>query len=145
MISCDVNVLVYAYNQDERRSADYRRWLEDAVNGPEPFGLSSMVVSGFLRVVTHPKVLVAPIDTDTALDLVAELRQGPAVVPMEPGGRHWTIFESLCRAVGAKGNAVPDTYLAALAVEHGCTWYSADRGFTRFPGLQFRQPLDSTP
>jgi predicted nucleic acid-binding protein len=56
VIACDVNVLVYAYNEDAPRHVDYRAWLERAA-GPEPFGLAPQVESGFVRVVTHPKVL----------------------------------------------------------------------------------------
>ena len=37
---------------------------------------------------------------------------------------------------------VPDAYLAALAIEHGATWITTDRGFARFPGLRWRLPLD---
>jgi hypothetical protein len=44
--------------------------------------------------------------------------------------------------VEAKGNLVPDAYLAALAIEHGCEWISADRDFARFPGLRWRHPFD---
>ncbi len=142
MISCDVNVLVYAYNADQPQHADYRDWLVAAANGDEPFGLSSLVASGFVRVATHPKVLSTPLSTRAALDRVAELRAGPAVVPMEPGRRHWSIFTALCNAVAARGNAVPDAYLAALAIEHGAQWHSADRGFARFRGLRHRHPLD---
>jgi predicted nucleic acid-binding protein len=35
-----------------------------------------------------------------------------------------------------------DAYFAALAIEHGCEWITADRGFARFPGLRWRHPLD---
>lgn len=144
MIACDVNVLVYAYNEDAPRHAEYRTWLESSANGAEPVGLSSIVASGFVRVVTHPKVLARPLTVEAAIELIDDLRSAPAVVPLEPGRQHWTIFTGLCRAVLARGNAVPDAYLAALALEQGCTWYSGDRGFARYPGLRFRHPLDPT-
>jgi len=70
------------------------------------------------------------------------LADAPAVVAMEPGSRHWSLFAKLCRQVTARGNTVPDAYLAALAIEHDAEWYSADRGFARFPGLRHRHPLD---
>jgi uncharacterized protein len=142
VIACDVNVLVHAYNLAAPRHAEYRAWLEAATGGAEPFGLSSIVASGFLRIFTHPKVLGKPIATDVAVQLVDSLRAAPAVVPLEPGRQHWTLFTDLCRAVSARGNAIPDAYLAALALEHGCTWYTADRGFARYPGLRSRHPLD---
>jgi toxin-antitoxin system PIN domain toxin len=142
VIACDVNVLVYAHNRDDPRHDEYREWVDRAAGGAEPFGLSPLVASGFLRVVTHPKVFAVPVAIAAALDAVAGLWAAPAVVPLTPGRRHWSIFASLCRAVGAKGNAVPDAYLAALALEQGCTWFSADRGFARYPGLRWRHPLD---
>jgi hypothetical protein len=142
VISCDVNVLIYAHHADDSRHDQYLDWLEAAVNGDRPFGLPSLVCSGFLRIVTHPKVLTRPLATDDALDILERLRDAPAVVPLEPGRRHWSIFSRLCRRVSARGNAVPDAYLAALAIEHDCEWNSADRGFARFPGLRARHPFD---
>jgi len=44
--SCDVNVLVYAYDIRHPRKAEYVEWLEDVANGPEDFGLPSQVLSG---------------------------------------------------------------------------------------------------
>jgi predicted nucleic acid-binding protein len=44
--------------------------------------------------------------------------------------------------VEAKGNLVPDAYLAALAIESGCEWVTTDRDFARFSGLRWRHPLD---
>ncbi len=142
MISCDVNVLVYAHNADQPGHDDYRGWLEAAASGAQPFGLSSLVASGFVRVVTHPRVLSRPLQASAALELLDRLRAAPAVVPMEPGRRHWSLFAELCRAVSARGNTVPDAYLAALAIEHGAEWHSADRGFARFRDLRFRHPLE---
>ena len=34
-----------------------------------------------------------------------------------------------------------DAYFAALAIESGSEWITADRGFARFPGLRWRHPL----
>ncbi len=47
----------------------------------------------------------------------------------------------LCVEVGAKGNLVPDAYLAAMAIEAGCEWVTTDRDFSRFKGLRWRHPL----
>lgn len=142
MIACDVNVLVHAFNADDPQHEPYREWLETAAAGPEPVGLASVVASGFIRVVTHPKVLSEPLGVVDALDLVAALRAAPAVVPLDPGPRHWELFDDLCRRTGARGNAVPDAFLAALAIEHGCEWVTADRGFARYPRLRLRHPIE---
>ena len=59
---------------------------------------------------------------------------------MTPGPRHWEIFARLCRESEARGNLVPDAYLAALAIESGCEWVTTDRDFSRFPGLRWKTP-----
>lgn len=61
---------------------------------------------------------------------------------MSPGERHWEIFTRLCRSARARGNLVPDAYLAALAIESGTEWITTDRDYARFPGLRWRHPLD---
>lgn len=50
-------------------------------------------------------------------------------------------FVRLCREAGAKGDLVPDAYLAALAIETGSEWVTTDRDFARFSGLCRRHPL----
>lgn len=93
-------------------------------------------------IVTHPRILTAPLPPTQAMDITDRLMAAPSAVAMNPGRRHWSIFGELCRKVEVKGNTVPDAYLAALAIEHGCEWNTTDRGFARFPGLRWRHPLD---
>jgi toxin-antitoxin system PIN domain toxin len=138
----DVNVLVYAHRPEAPEHARYRAWLDEARKADEPLGLSSVVLSGFLRIVTHPRVFRDPSPLDAAVAFTQALRAAPSALAVEPGQRHWDIFLRLCHAADARGNLVPDTYLAALAIERGATWYSADRGFGRFPDLRWRHPLE---
>ena len=64
-------------------------------------------------------------------------------VTLAPGERHWDIFQRLCREANAKGNLIPDAYLAALAIESGAEWITTDRDYARFPGLRWRHPLNA--
>ena len=57
MILPDVNVLVYAHRQDAANHAAYRQWLESTINSDQAYALCGIVLSGFLRVVTHPRIL----------------------------------------------------------------------------------------
>ncbi len=142
MILADVNVLLYAFRADYRDHTRYRRWLEEAVSGPEPFGISTLVLSGFIRVLTHPRIHVEPSPLDEALDFTERLLQQPACVIVGPGPRHWSIFVSLCRQSRAGGNLVADAYLAALAIESGSEWVTTDRDYSRFPRLRWKHPFD---
>jgi toxin-antitoxin system PIN domain toxin len=135
-------VLVYAHRGGGEQEEAIARWLRDAVGGPAAYGLSDLVLSGFLRVVTHPRVFESPTPLPKALDFVRRLRDRPNRVEIVPGPRHWSVFESLCDTVKATGNRVPDAYLAALAIESGSEWITTDRGFARFSGLRWRHPLE---
>ena len=104
--------------------------------------MADVVLSGFLRVVTHPRIFDPPTPLEDALVFVDTLTSRPNCVWLAPGPRHWELFTDLCRKTGAKGNVVPDAYHAALAIETGSTWVTADRGFARFPGLRWKHPLD---
>ena len=143
MRGVDVNVLVHAHRPEAERHSEFLAWLDHARIDNEPLGLSDLVLSGFLRIVTHPRVFVVPTPLSVALDFASTLRESPATVSIQSGPRHWRIFEGLCNSIQVRGNDVPDAYLAALAIEQGTTWYTCDRGFARFPGLNWRHPLDS--
>jgi len=139
----DVNVLVYAHRPEAPNHAAHLVWLEEARRGPEKLGLAPIVASGFLRVVTHPRIFKEPTPLNIALEFLEILRASPATVSVIPGERHWEIFVDLCNQIDAKGNKVPDAFLAALAIEQGATWISADRGFGGYPGLRWVHPLEA--
>ena len=137
----DVNVLVYAHRQDAPGHGEYLRWLESTINGDRAYGVSGIVLRGFIRVVTHPRVFDPPSTIEQALAFVRDVRDRPNCVNISPGPRHWAIFEKMCVAANARGNLVPDAYLAALAIESGSEWITTDRDYSRFPGLVWRHPL----
>lgn len=141
MVLPDVNVLVYAHREDSPHHSACLAWLEGVANGNEAYAISELVLSGFLRVATHPKVFTKPSPLAKAVEFCEQLRGRPNCVPVAPGPRHWEIFRNLCADAGAKGNLVPDAYLAALAIEAGCEWVTTDRDFSRFKGLRWRHPM----
>ncbi|MGH2716116.1 MAG: type II toxin-antitoxin system VapC family toxin [Thermoleophilaceae bacterium] len=143
MILPDVNVLVYAFNEDARDHARYRTWLSQTVKAPEPYAISELVLSAVVRLVTNPRILERPASIDQALELVEGVVAAPNCVRLGPGRRHWSIFTNLCRTARVRGGTVTDAYFAALAIESGSEWITADRGFARFPGLRWRHPLDA--
>jgi uncharacterized protein len=141
VILTDVNILVYAHRSDAPGHAIYRAWLEELINSDQAYGYAELVLSGFLRVVTHPRVFDPPSDLDSALDFVNTLRDQPNAVQISPGARHWNLFTSLCESANAKGNLIPDAYLAALAIESGSEWITTDGDYARFEGLNWRRPF----
>jgi len=141
VILLDVNVVVYAYWEEAPEHAAYAGWLRQAIQSDEPCGISDAVLSGMVRIVTNSRIFRTASPTERALQFAEALREGPNVIRVEPGARHWPIFTRLCRDAGAKGDLIPDAWLAALAIESGSELITADRGFARFPALRWRHPV----
>lgn len=142
MILTDTNILIYAFRRDADRHTEYNDWLETALTVENAFGYSEFVLSSFIRIVTHPKIFAKPSTAKEAFAFTEAIRKLPNAIRLAPDSGHWDLFQRLCNSAGAKGNLVPDAYLAALAIESGSTWITADRGFARFPGLKWRHPLN---
>lgn len=142
MILPDVNVFIYGHRKDVPEYPAFRIWWDDVLSSDSTFAVSEFVLSSFVRIVTGNRFFTVPSPLKGALQFVAEIRNHPNCVFVWPGTRHWTVFEDLCIAVHAKGNAISDAYLAALAIENGCEWVTTDRDFSRFPNLRWRHPLD---
>lgn len=137
----DVNVLVAAHREDADHHEFIRPWLELGLAANPGIAVSDLVLSGFLRVVTHPKVFKTPTPLGQALEFVADLRSRDSLTIVRPGAGHWDLFVNLCKSSDARGNLIPDAYHAALAIEFGLEWVTLDRGFARYPGLRWSSPL----
>lgn len=141
MILTDVNVLIYAYRTEAVDHERYRSWLQSSLDAEFPFGISDLILSAVVRILTHPRVWRRPVPLENVMQYVEWLRSHPRSFQVAPGERHWRIFADLCTSSGAKGNLITDAYFAALAIESGAEWITTDRDYSRFPGLRWRHPL----
>jgi hypothetical protein len=142
VIVVDVNLLLYAVNEDAPLHRKAKPWVEAALSGTETVGLPWNVLLAFLRVTTRAGVFRAPLTPESALELVEAWLSQPAVTVVEPTVRHLRILRDLILPLGTGGNLTSDAHLAALAIEHGAELCSTDRDFARFPRLRWRNPLD---
>lgn len=143
MLAPDVNVLVDAYREDSPYHGVVGPWLRSTLAKPEPVAVFELVLSGFLRVVTHPRVFAPPAPLEGALSFVDALLDHPRCVVLRPGPGHWEIFVHLAREADARGNLLPDAYLASMVIESGCTLVTSDRDFARFSTLRWQTPGES--
>lgn len=135
----DVNLLVYAHRGESPNHGHYARWLLDVAAGPEPFAVSELVMQDFLRVVTNPRIFAPASTMDEALGFLGQLLALPHCTRIRPGALHWEIFTRLCGKPGIRGKLAADAAHAALAIESGCEWATADTDFARFaPELRWR-------
>ena len=138
----DVNVLVYAVDENSPLNARIRPWWESLLSSDEPIGFSWNVLLGFVRLSTRTPVFANPLQTDVALDLVDRWLAQPNAVVLEPTERHSALLRTLLQPIGTAGNLTTDAHLAALAIEYGGEVCSADNDFRRFRGVRWMNPLD---
>lgn len=141
MIVPDLNLLIYAYNEDAPFHEEAKKWWESLLNTEELVGLSWLVTVGFIRLMTHRSVLKVPMALTDCCDIIEDWLNVPIVQPLEPGPRHFSIFRKMLSDAGCGGNLTTDAHLAALAIEHSCTLHSNDADFGRFTGLRWINPL----
>jgi hypothetical protein len=145
MILPDVNLLVHAYNAGSTAHDRARRWWERALSDPAPVGLAWVVILGFVRITTHPRILANPLPPADACRHAESWLAQPQVLLVHPGERHAAILFDLLRRLGTAGNLTTDAHLAALAIEHQVELQSTDADFARFSGLSWRNPLADPP
>ena len=145
MIIVDANLLIYAIDLDSPHHKIASSWFERILNGSELIGLPWIVMLAFLRITTRAGVLQRPMAVEQAVDYCQSWVDLGSVRFLVPGRNHWPIFRNLLLSVGPAGNLTSDVHLAALALEHGCTLYSADNDFKRFPGITHVNPLAGSP
>jgi toxin-antitoxin system PIN domain toxin len=137
----DVNVLVHAHREDSDHHDACRTWLETTLASDRAYGISELVVSAFVRIVTHPRIFDPPSPLEAVLAFAADVLTPEHAVRVAPGPRHWDIFTRLCRTSNARGNLITDAYFAAMAIESGCEWISTDGDYGRFDDLVWRRPF----
>ena len=130
----DVNVLVSAYRPDHPHHLPARHWLDEAVlqaaNGRASLVLLGMVVTGFIRITTHPKIFheIDPLqDVTDYLDSLLSC----AGVQFQASGASWSHLRELCLTKQVRGNLVSDAWIAAAVMQSGETLCTFDRDFTR--------------
>lgn len=128
----DVNILVYGADATSSFHDAAVTFLEDALSGPTPIGMPWEVLTGFMRVVTNPRITNRPLTSDDAWSHVESWSGAEPVWHPGATDRHAEILERLVRGRRLSGNVIPDAHLAAIAVGHGLTIASTDSDFALF-------------
>lgn len=137
----DANLLLYAVDSSSTFHRAASTWLESVLNGAQRVALPWQSLTAFLRISTHPRAWDHPLDPPTAADLVADWLHVSTVWIPEPGPGYAEILLGLLSRYQVRGNLVTDAQLAALAIEHGLTIYSADTDFARFTEMTWVNPI----
>ena len=131
-------------NADATQHGRARAWWEHAVNDEEIIGLAWVVLLGFLRLSTNPRVFPRPLAPEVAAARL-DAWLGPDNVPVvDEKDERWETLKPLLGSAGTAGNFTTDAHLAALAISHDAVLVSTDTDFARFNGLRWENPLQSS-
>lgn len=142
MIAVDTNILVAFQRLEYSTHALAVRALTELAEGRAPWALPTPCLHEFIAVVTHPRIFKTPTPMSHALSAVSALLESPQARMLTEGPGHWDLLSRLIVAGRVVGPAVHDARIAAICLDHGVSeLWTADRDFSRFPGLKTRNPL----
>lgn len=142
MIAVDTNILVFAHREDSPWHAAADSCVAGLAEGRSPWAIPWPCVHEFLAIVTHPRIYDPPTPLPIALDQVGAWLDAPGLVLLSESGGYWSELRGLLAAGQVTGGRVHDARVAALCRHNGVDeLWTADRDFSRFPGLNAHNPL----
>lgn len=142
MIAVDTNILVYSHRRDSPWHVPAARCVRELAEGRPAWAIAWPCVHEFLAIVTHPRIYSPPTKIVAALTQMEAWLEAPSLVLLQETAEYWTVLRSLVEGAQIVGPQVHDARVAALCYVHGVReLWTADRDFSRFPGLTTRNPL----
>jgi toxin-antitoxin system PIN domain toxin len=142
MIAIDANILVYAHRGDSPWHAPAAARVRELAEGSSAWAIPWACLHEFLAIVTHPRIYKPPTPIDHAIAQVDAWLESPTLVVVSEADSHWAALRELLLAGKVSGPQVHDARIAAVCATHGVrTLWTADRDFSRFPGLKTVNPL----
>lgn len=142
MIAVDTNILVYSHRRDAPWYEPAAEAIRRLAEGTTAWAIPWPCLHEFLGIVTHPRVYRPPTALDGALEQVTAWMESPSLSLLAEGPGAWESLRRLLTQGRVTGPTVHDARIASLCMLHGVReLWTADRDFSRFPGLTVRNPL----
>ena len=142
MIALDTNLLVYAHREDSPwHERAFERILELA-EGRSSWAIPWPCIHEFLAIVTHPRIYNPPTPLPLGIDQIDAWLEAPNLSTLSESEGYWPELRTSIKNGQVIGPQIHDARIAALCQLHGVReLWTADRDFSRFPGLTVRNPL----
>lgn len=141
MICPDVNLLLYAMIKAYPQHQQAKAWWDGVMSSDQFVGIGHVVILGFIRVSTNPRVFPMPLTIKQAVQVVDAWLAQPNVEMIAPADTHWNNLRTMLTLGNAGGNLTTDAHIAALAADYGLVIYSNDADFARFPNVKCVNPV----
>jgi uncharacterized protein len=142
VIAVDTHILVYAYRADSPQHPAAAAAVRRLAESGEPWVIPWPCMHEFLGIVTGPRVYDPPSTMAHAIAQVHAWAESPWFVFLHEAGDHLVHLSDVLLASGHVGPKVHDAKIAAICLAHDVReLWSADRDFSKFPGLRVVNPL----
>jgi toxin-antitoxin system PIN domain toxin len=142
VIAVDSNLLVYAHREDSPWHDKAAARLKILAEGKADWAIPWPCIHEFLAIVTHPRIYKPPTPLAAALRQVDAWLESPSLALLAEDDGYWPELRRLLEAGRVSGPRVHDARVAAICRFHGVReLWSADRDFSRFPGVTVRNPM----
>lgn len=142
MIALDTNLLVYAHRRDSEWHEPAAAIVVSLAEGAASWALPWPCLHEFIAIATHPRIYDPPTPVADAIAQVDAWLESPSALVLSERSDYWSLAKEVFATGRVKGPLVHDARVVALCRSHGVREpWSADRDFTRFPGLHVRNPL----
>jgi hypothetical protein len=117
-------------------------WLRGLHRGLSPWPC----IHEFLAIVTHSRIYAPPTPLKKAIEQIDAWMESPSLTMVAETDDYWTQLQSILHTGRVSGPQVHDARIVALCLQPGASeLWTADRDFSRFPGLNVRNPLVKPP
>ncbi|HHP7234912.1 MAG TPA: TA system VapC family ribonuclease toxin [Desulfobacterales bacterium] len=142
MIAVDTNILVYAHREDSPWHREAFAQIAGLAEGSRPWAIPWPCIHEFLAIVTHARIFKTPTPIAVAAEQVEAWLESPSLFLLAESPGYWRFLRELVASGRVAGPMIHDARIAALCRDSGVDeLWTADRDFSRFPGLKARNPL----
>ena len=142
MIAVDTNILVYAHREDSPWHERAFPKIVQLAEGRAPWAVPWPCIHEFLAIVTHTRIYSPPTPLSEAVDQVNAWLESPSLLLLTESEGYWKQLRQVVKAGRVTGAQLHDARIAALCKLHGIQeLWTADRDFSRFPGLNTHNPV----
>jgi toxin-antitoxin system PIN domain toxin len=146
MIAVDSNILIYAHREDAQWHDAAYACIAELAEGLAPWVIPWPCIHEFLAIVTHSRIYAPPTPLKKAIEQIDAWMESPSLTMVAETDDYWTQLQSILHTGRVSGPQVHDARIVALCLQHGASeLWTADRDFSRFPGLNVRNPLVKPP
>ncbi|MBL8233617.1 MAG: hypothetical protein JNL98_34290 [Bryobacterales bacterium] len=133
---------MYSVREDSPWHKEAHRCVRTLAESMRPWAIAWPSVHEFIAIVTHPRVYRPPTALPDAVQQVEYWLESPSLHVLGESRAYLEHLKPMLFAGRAAGPLVHDARIAAICRAAGVVeLWTADRDFSRFPGLAVRNPL----